>query len=70
VNRPDPLDVELRAYQIWRERGQSLGTPDEDWFKAEHELMAEAENPLAMIARKVGAVLGAVVALLTDPIDP
>ena len=70
MNRRDPLQVELRAYQIWQERGRPLGTPEADWFQAEQELIAEPENPLATVTRKVGAALGAVVALLTDPIAP
>jgi hypothetical protein len=26
------------AYQFWMERGCPVGSPDEDWFRAEHAL--------------------------------
>jgi hypothetical protein len=27
--------IERLAYQLWRERGSPIGSPDEDWFRAE-----------------------------------
>lgn len=32
------------AYKYWEERGQPNGTPDEDWFRAEHALKEGGEN--------------------------
>ena len=26
------------AYELWRERGCPIGSPDEDWFRAEQKL--------------------------------
>ena len=30
--------VEKLSYQFWEERGRPLGSPEEDWFRAEREL--------------------------------
>jgi hypothetical protein len=62
----DPLrqEIELRAYQIWQERGSPSGTPETDWFKAEQKL-AKPEAVLSNVAREVGAAVGSVVALLS-----
>ena len=27
--------IERLAYQLWEERGRPLGSPDDDWFRAE-----------------------------------
>ena len=43
-NRPEDLEHEkiaLRAYSLWEKRGSPIGSPDEDWFRAEQELRAE-----------------------------
>ena len=36
-------EIELLAYQYWEERGSPVGSPEEDWFKAEAHLLAEEE---------------------------
>ena len=36
----DIHDIEERAYQSWIERGCPMGSPEEDWFRAERELIA------------------------------
>lgn len=36
----DIREVEERAYQSWLERGCPMGSPDEDWFRAEREVIA------------------------------
>ncbi|HXJ97057.1 MAG TPA: DUF2934 domain-containing protein [Terriglobia bacterium] len=28
-------EIAVRAYQLWQERGSPLGSPDEDWLRAE-----------------------------------
>lgn len=35
---PEPGDIASLAHQYWEERGRPLGTPDEDWFRAEKEI--------------------------------
>ena len=30
--------IAARAYELWVERGSPIGSPDEDWFRAEQEL--------------------------------
>jgi hypothetical protein len=43
--------VERLAYQLWEERGRPLGSPDQDWFRAEqvlqHHLGASSPDSLA-----------------------
>jgi hypothetical protein len=31
-------EVEELAYRLWQERGSPIGSPDQDWFRAEAEL--------------------------------
>jgi len=41
---PGALDYERvarLAYSYWEARGCPIGSPEEDWFRAEHELMME-----------------------------
>ena len=33
--------IEKLAYQFWEERGRPLGSSEEDWFRAERELVHE-----------------------------
>ncbi len=35
--------LELLAYGFWQERGETIGSPEEDWFRAEAELEFEEE---------------------------
>jgi hypothetical protein len=37
--------IEKLAYQRWVERGRPLGSPDEDWFRAEQELIQRSHWP-------------------------
>jgi Protein of unknown function (DUF2934) len=69
VNHPGPFhqEIELRAYELWRERGCPWGTPDADWFKAEQDLTGgKPEGTLSRVARELGTAIGTVVALVTD----
>ena len=34
-------DIALRAYYLWEERGSPIGSPEEDWFRAEQEIRSE-----------------------------
>lgn len=38
----DAKEIEVRAYLSWLERGCPEGSPQEDWFRAEKELLAMA----------------------------
>jgi len=31
-------EIALRAYGLWQERGSPIGSPEEDWFRAEQEI--------------------------------
>ena len=32
--------IAVLAYELWQQRGCPEGCPEEDWFRAEHELTA------------------------------
>jgi hypothetical protein len=34
-------EVALRAYRLWQQRGSPVGSPEEDWFRAEQEISSE-----------------------------
>ncbi|HEV2425127.1 MAG TPA: DUF2934 domain-containing protein [Terriglobia bacterium] len=34
-------EVAFRAYLLWQERGSPLGSPEEDWFRAEQEVSSQ-----------------------------
>jgi hypothetical protein len=38
--RPDEREIADLAYQRWVERGCPQGSPEEDWFEAERELLS------------------------------
>jgi hypothetical protein len=35
-------EVAKLAHRFWAERGQQPGRPEDDWFRAEHELLGKA----------------------------
>ena len=39
-NSPDE-ERALRAHRLWEERGCPIGSPEEDWFRAEEEIRSE-----------------------------
>jgi Protein of unknown function (DUF2934) len=36
---PMPHIIAVLAYRLWTERGRPIGSPEEDWLAAEHEIM-------------------------------
>jgi hypothetical protein len=47
---PRPSDaqheqIEKLAYQLWEERGRPLGSPGDDWFRAEQEFIQRSDSP-------------------------
>jgi hypothetical protein len=36
--QPTAEDIERLAHRYWLERGSPIGTPEEDWFRAEDEI--------------------------------
>ncbi len=40
-------EIEARAHELWIQRGCPIGSPDEDWFRAEEELRGEAKSAAA-----------------------
>jgi hypothetical protein len=53
--------IELRAYQLWEERGRPADTSDVDWLMAEAELR-EAKPAFSRVAHRFGTILGSMVA--------
>ena len=41
---PEPDHVAELAYTLWKSRGCPIGSPEEDWFKAEQELAPTADS--------------------------
>ena len=39
-NSPDK-ERSLRAHRLWEERGCPIGSPEEDWLRAEEEIRSE-----------------------------
>ena len=37
----DAREIEERAYQSWIERGCPMGSPEEDWYRAEQDLIVQ-----------------------------
>jgi hypothetical protein len=37
--------IEKLAYQLWEERGRPLGSPEDDWFRAEQEFIQSSDSP-------------------------
>ena len=49
-------DIEALAYQLWEKRGRPLGSPDEDWYRAQAELnQAQQAEDLPMYAMRLEA---------------
>ena len=38
-------EIALRAYGLWQERGSPIGSPEEDWFRAEQEIGNQDVQP-------------------------
>ena len=38
-------EIAVLAYQFWLERGSPVGSPDEDWFRAEAEVRSQRSKP-------------------------
>jgi protein tyrosine phosphatase len=41
---PEPDEIARLAYSYWQDRGYPEGSPQEDWFRAEHELRKQPRN--------------------------
>jgi hypothetical protein len=37
--------IEMLAYLLWEERGGPLGSPEDDWFRAEEEFIERSDSP-------------------------
>jgi hypothetical protein len=37
--------IQKLAYQLWEARGRPWGSPDEDWLRAEQELIQRSQWP-------------------------
>ncbi len=41
---PIQEQIAVLAYSYWEARGCQGGTPDEDWFRAEHEILNRTKS--------------------------
>jgi Protein of unknown function (DUF2934) len=44
IETPRAQAIEVRAYELWLERGSPHGSPEEDWYRAEQEFFTTAES--------------------------
>jgi hypothetical protein len=46
IDKPGPSHEEIarRAYQLWEERGKPHGSHEEDWYRAQHELLHQSDT--------------------------
>ena len=42
--QPDHGQVQALAYLLWLERGCPIGSPEDDWYRAEEELRHRTES--------------------------
>jgi hypothetical protein len=40
--------IQKLAYQLWEARGRPLGSPDDDWLRAERVLIQRSQWPLRL----------------------
>ena len=52
-------EIAIRAYCLWEERGSAVGSPEDDWFRAEQEILREIADSAEMGKRPVGKALRA-----------
>ena len=45
---PQYDEIANRAYELWERRGCPIGSPEEDWIRAEEELRGGRQENLAM----------------------
>jgi len=41
---PSDEAIARKAYALWENRGRPFGSPDEDWYRAMHELYASGSS--------------------------
>jgi hypothetical protein len=64
----------LAAFLLWKQRGCPIGTPEEDWFRAEEQMREQSERPsektpLMSAAETVGSALGKVAGLASSVVS-
>jgi hypothetical protein len=40
MSGPSDEEVARKAYALWENRGKPIGSPDDDWYQAQKELVA------------------------------
>jgi hypothetical protein len=48
---PENSAIEKLAHALWEERGCPIGSPEEDWFRAEREL---CERQVKVVSASIG----------------
>jgi hypothetical protein len=47
ISMPSEEHIALLAYSYWESRGCPIGSPDEDWLRAEHDILQDEQNQSA-----------------------
>jgi hypothetical protein len=50
--------IETLAYRFWLERGCPMGSPDDDWFRAERALNSDTNEEKSHDAPETGSQTG------------
>ena len=45
LSNAEHKQIESLAYRLWEKRGRPLGSPDEDWYRAEREFVERSNSP-------------------------
>ncbi len=40
----DHEQIAVRAHELWERRGRPIGSPEEDWYRAERELTSRSDR--------------------------
>jgi Protein of unknown function (DUF2934) len=51
-------EIALRAYGLWEKRGCPIGSPEEDWFRAEEEIRSLISSFISRHARHLLEMTG------------
>jgi hypothetical protein len=53
---PEHEEIERLAFQNWQQRGCPIGTPEEDWFRAEEEIKEHLNEATAATSNRTEPV--------------
>jgi hypothetical protein len=60
--------IEIRAYEIYLNRGKTIGDAKSDWDRAEKEILAELNPPKKTIAKDIPVIKAAPAPVVAKPV--